>query len=337
MRGLDADEVYAFLATVADEYEAVLNDNKALRERLLELDDKVQEYRNMEKTLRDTLLTAERVTVESKDSARREADLIIKEAQLEAEKGVRNIKESAMRLRQEIQNLKQQRDSYLARMKAVVESHMKYLDAAENDFAEEETRIDDEIKTWTNEEEVKREPTITERPTPATKPPKSAASVDSKTTDTFTPPVNPSEPKTSAAPATPEPPSTVYREALESDRPSSVGDVEKPQSKYTLDESDSTDSAPAAATETLPSAPTAVATEEPEADDKPSLKELLDRVIDDHNLDAPGAEGDDTPSTNGGQPAEAASDDKDSKWSLKRLKNDILSRSRSDEEDPSND
>ena len=63
MRGLDADEVYAFLATIADEYEAVINDNKALRERLLELDDKVQEYRNMEKTLRDTLLTAERVTV----------------------------------------------------------------------------------------------------------------------------------------------------------------------------------------------------------------------------------------------------------------------------------
>src|SRR5678815_1385025 len=67
MRGLDPDEVYAFLATVADEYEAALNDNKALRERLLELDDKVQEYRTIERTLRDTLVTAERVTVESKD------------------------------------------------------------------------------------------------------------------------------------------------------------------------------------------------------------------------------------------------------------------------------
>jgi cell division initiation protein len=65
MRGLDPDEVYAFLATVADEYEAALNDNKALRERLLELDDKVQEYRTIERTLRDTLVTAERVTVEA--------------------------------------------------------------------------------------------------------------------------------------------------------------------------------------------------------------------------------------------------------------------------------
>ena len=90
MRGLDTEEVYAFLATVADEYESVLNDNKALRERLLELDDKVQEYRTMEKTLRDTLLTAERVTVESKENARREANIIIKEAQIEAEKALRD-------------------------------------------------------------------------------------------------------------------------------------------------------------------------------------------------------------------------------------------------------
>ena len=67
MRGLETDEVHAFLATVADEYEAVLNDNKALRERVLELDDKVQEYRNMEKTLRDTLLTAERDPIKDLD------------------------------------------------------------------------------------------------------------------------------------------------------------------------------------------------------------------------------------------------------------------------------
>ena len=56
MRGLDAEEVYAFLSTVGDEYEAILNDNKALRERVLELDDKVLEYRSMEKTRREKYL-----------------------------------------------------------------------------------------------------------------------------------------------------------------------------------------------------------------------------------------------------------------------------------------
>lgn len=138
MRGLDGDEVYAFLSTVADEYEAVLNDNKALRERLLELDDKVQEYRSIERTLRDTLLTAERVTVEAKDNARREATLIVKEAQLEAQKALRDITAEGARLRQEIQRLRSQRDAYLAKMKVVAESHVKFIESASRDFQAED-------------------------------------------------------------------------------------------------------------------------------------------------------------------------------------------------------
>jgi cell division initiation protein len=134
MRGLDPDEVYAFLATVADEYEAALNDNKALRERLLELDDKVQEYRTIERTLRDTLVTAERVTVESKDNARREASLIVKEAQIQAERALRDISSEAVRLRQEIQRLRSQRDAYVAKMRVVAESHVKFIESAERDF-----------------------------------------------------------------------------------------------------------------------------------------------------------------------------------------------------------
>ncbi|MEJ2721421.1 MAG: DivIVA domain-containing protein [bacterium] len=154
MRGLDADEVYAFLSTVADEYEAVINDNKALRERLLELDDKVQEYRNMEKTLRDTLLTAERVTVEAKENARRESDLIVKEAQIEAEKAVRDIRTTAMKLRQEIQELRQQREGYLSRMKILVESHMKFVETAEKDFADEDREVTREYRSTVQHQET---------------------------------------------------------------------------------------------------------------------------------------------------------------------------------------
>jgi cell division initiation protein len=143
MRGLDPEEVYAFLSTVADEYESVLNDNKALRERLLELDDKVHEYRSMEKTLRDTLLTAERVNVEAKENARREANIIIKEAQIEAEKALRDIKTEAMKLRSQVQNLRSQRDAYLARMKVVAESHLGSIETAAADFEREDRALSD--------------------------------------------------------------------------------------------------------------------------------------------------------------------------------------------------
>jgi cell division initiation protein len=155
MRGLDAEEVYAFLSTVADEYEAVLNDNKALRERLLELDDKVQEYRSLEKTLRNTLLTAERVTVESKDNARREATIIVKEAQIEADKSLRDIRTEAMTLRQQVQQLRSQREAYLARMKVVAESHLDFIDSAHSDFEVDDASIQKLDVRTTRETETK--------------------------------------------------------------------------------------------------------------------------------------------------------------------------------------
>jgi cell division initiation protein len=160
MRGLDAEEVYAFLSTVGDEYEAILNDNKAFKERLLELDDKVQEYRSMETNLRNTLLTAERVTVEAKDGARREANLIIKEAQIEAEKALRDIKSQAMKLRQEVSQLRSQRESYLGRMKVIAESLLKFIGSVETDFNEE----DDAFQAALPEESVPHRATPDDEP-----------------------------------------------------------------------------------------------------------------------------------------------------------------------------
>lgn len=142
MRGLDAEEVHAFLTTVADEYEAVLNDNKALQERLLELDDKVQEYRNMEKTLRNTLMTAERVNTEAKENARREAQLIVKEAEIEAEKTLRNIRNQQAALRQSIQELKRQKESYISRIRMVAEAHLKFIENAERDMQDDDHAVE---------------------------------------------------------------------------------------------------------------------------------------------------------------------------------------------------
>ena len=148
MRGLDNDEVYAFLSTVADEYEAVLSDNKRLRERIVEHEERLQEYRGMEKNLRNTLMTAERVTSEAKENARREAGLIVREAEIEAEKAAATIRAHPQQLRSEVLELKKQKDNYLARMRTLIESHRKVLDGFEEDFAhadEEIERIEERV------------------------------------------------------------------------------------------------------------------------------------------------------------------------------------------------
>lgn len=128
VRGLDPDEVYAFLATVADEYEAVLSDNKQLRGKLLELDEKVSEYRNMERTLRDTLLTAERVMSEARENARKEGTLILEDARLKAERETASIAARVANLQNQIRELRAQRDGFLVRMKTLAESQIAMVD-----------------------------------------------------------------------------------------------------------------------------------------------------------------------------------------------------------------
>lgn len=141
VRGLDADEVYAFLATVADEYEVVLTDNKKLRDRVIELDEKVNEYRNMEKTLRDTLLTAERVMSEARQNARKEADLILRDAQMKASQEVAGINGRVEALHQQLRELRGHRDSYLARLHSLSEAQLSLIESYRRDFEINDHRV----------------------------------------------------------------------------------------------------------------------------------------------------------------------------------------------------
>jgi len=142
VRGLDPEEVYAFLATVADEYETVLTDNRQLRDRVLELDEKVVEYRNMEKTLRDTLMTAERVMAEARENARKEAELILRDAKVQAQQNSQDTAVQAEALRTQLRDLRSQRDAFLARLKGLAEAQIGMVDSFVRDFREDDKFTD---------------------------------------------------------------------------------------------------------------------------------------------------------------------------------------------------
>jgi cell division initiation protein len=136
VRGLDPEEITAFLATVADEYEAVLVDNKQLREHILETDEKLGEYHNMEKTLRDTLITAERVLDETRENARKEAGLTVREAELRGQQITQAFQQQANELRKEITVLHREKEAYLMRFKALAEAQIQFIENHQSDFAD---------------------------------------------------------------------------------------------------------------------------------------------------------------------------------------------------------
>lgn len=81
MRGYDRTEVVAFLTEAADDYEHAMREIDRLRGDLMRMEALLAEHRERENNLRDTLLTAHRLSEELKVSAQAEAKLIVREAQ----------------------------------------------------------------------------------------------------------------------------------------------------------------------------------------------------------------------------------------------------------------
>ena len=128
-RGLDPEEVEAFLGLVAVELEDLLKDVTALREDNQRKAEEILEYRGRERALQETLVTAQRASEEIRDAARKEAEITIADAELQAEKIVQAAHTRFLRIVDDINELKRQRIQFETNVRTLVESHVKLLDA----------------------------------------------------------------------------------------------------------------------------------------------------------------------------------------------------------------
>lgn len=85
LRGYDKDEVTAFLASLSNEWERVLDENKELKIKLDQSEKEVRKLREVESSLFKTLKTAEDTGANLIDQANKAADLHLKETQMNAE------------------------------------------------------------------------------------------------------------------------------------------------------------------------------------------------------------------------------------------------------------
>jgi cell division initiation protein len=80
-RGYDKTEVVALLTEAADDYEHALREIDRLRQDLTRMEALLTEHREREANLRNTLLTAQKLSDQVKEAAQSEAKLILREAQ----------------------------------------------------------------------------------------------------------------------------------------------------------------------------------------------------------------------------------------------------------------
>jgi cell division initiation protein len=139
LRGVDPEEVRMFLELVASEYEKVVQDNAMMAEKLSYQEERLDEYRQLEKSLRNSLVTAERITTESREASDREAERIIGDAQKRAERILEDSRERLQRLVQEVESLRNKKEVYVRRFRTMIESQLGVLQENEQQFDEIET------------------------------------------------------------------------------------------------------------------------------------------------------------------------------------------------------
>jgi cell division initiation protein len=81
LNGFDRTEVVAFLTEAADDYEQALREIDRLRQDLKHNESLLKEHRDREATLRNTLLTAQKLSDQVRETAEAEANMIVREAQ----------------------------------------------------------------------------------------------------------------------------------------------------------------------------------------------------------------------------------------------------------------
>ncbi len=141
MRGYDPVEVDTFLDMLSHELEDVLTKNKALSDRIIELETQLKDYKNMEKTLQQTLLQAQETSGKEIENSRKEAELIVHEAELKASQIVDKARMDFARMKEEIANLKARKESILSRLKVLLASEIDLIKALEID-EEDSSKLD---------------------------------------------------------------------------------------------------------------------------------------------------------------------------------------------------
>jgi cell division initiation protein len=135
-RGFDMVEVDNFLDLLANEFEELLKENSQVREEDRRKGERIRQLEAGEKELRATLVSVQRITEEMKNNARKEGELIIEEAKLNARKILEGAQAQALQIEGEINQLKRQRAEFEASLRATVEMHWRLLESTEEDSAE---------------------------------------------------------------------------------------------------------------------------------------------------------------------------------------------------------
>ena len=135
-RGYSCADVDAFMQEVAESLGGLAAERDSLIERVDRLEEALDEHKGREATLRDTLMTTQRMMDDMKANAQKEAQLIIDAANSKAEVMLQHSHQRLAQLHGDITELKKQRTQFEIKLRSILDAHVRMLEADKEEQAE---------------------------------------------------------------------------------------------------------------------------------------------------------------------------------------------------------
>jgi cell division initiation protein len=127
LRGYDANEVDAFLDTVSSHYEKLIIENKNQADKIKSILSDIEIYKENETNLQKAIIKSQDLGEEIVINAKKKAEMIIKEAELNSRKMKQDIEDDILSKKQELESIKQRNDK-------VIEDVRNFLNDKLNEF-----------------------------------------------------------------------------------------------------------------------------------------------------------------------------------------------------------
>lgn len=128
-RGYNEEEVDLFIDKVVSDYEKLYKENIELKDKLNLINERLDSYSEIEKTLQSTLVVAQKTAEDIISNARKEAEMIIKESEENRKKIIADANQSVIDINREYEELRKQLQIFKTRYKTFLESELNNLDS----------------------------------------------------------------------------------------------------------------------------------------------------------------------------------------------------------------
>ena len=165
LRGYADDEVNSFLEEVASDYERIYREHREMEEQMDSLKSRLAHYEKMEATMSSTLVMAQETAENVKTTAKKEADVIVREAQNKAAQIVAGAEAARRKMNADVVKTEGDRNLYIEKLLANFTSALNIVKAAKAARAPQTIRDAAEASVAPTEAAVEaQEDTMAEEP-----------------------------------------------------------------------------------------------------------------------------------------------------------------------------